>query len=559
MLCESITSHGGAKRLSYIRAKKTARLIGFFHSHLHIGEETAYFRGVLALRWTTFMGKCGRQNKRRTVSHICQVRLPPHVTIPACLWWLLTALALLTCGAKVISCNDIQASCEDQQVLPWSLVQEIQSYAPIVNKIIKAVVYGSEKNRTYEELAMFVDKFGSRFTGTSNLEKSIDYLVHLLESEDFDKVYTEPVAVPRWVRGKEGAQMRYPRLKKLPILGLGGSVGTGHKGVTAKVFVVDSFSELQKYRHQLKGKIVVFNERYTSYEETVRYRLHGPSAAAKVGAVAALVRSVTPLSIASPHGGNTEYTRGVRKIPAAAITVEDAELLKRLQERGITPVVKLVMDAKFQTSTFSLNTVAEIKGHSFDDEVVIVGGHIDSWDVGQGAMDDGGGAFVSVQSLRVLRRLGLRPRRTVRCVLWTGEEMGYIGGKRYFELHGEETMERVNIAMESDSGTFRPKGLGFTGRSEEAKCIIAEVLSLFRSINASELTLGAETPDLTEWEKRDVPIASLSTHNERYFYFHHTEGDTMTVEDPKNLDLCTALWAGVAYVLADLRDSLPRA
>ncbi|KAK8763634.1 hypothetical protein V5799_033757, partial [Amblyomma americanum] len=162
--------------------------------------------------------------------------------------------------------------------------------------------------------------------------------------------------------------MRYPRLKKLPILGLGGSVGTGHKGVIAKVFVVDSFSELQKYRHQLKGKIVVFNERYTSYEETVRYRLHGPSAAAKVGAVAALVRSVTPLSIASPHGGNTEYTRGVRKIPAAAITVEDAELLKRLQERGITPVVKLVMDAKFQTSTFSLNTVAEIKGHSLDDE-----------------------------------------------------------------------------------------------------------------------------------------------------------------------------------------------
>ncbi|KAL1479066.1 hypothetical protein MTO96_052168 [Rhipicephalus appendiculatus] len=225
---------------------------------------------------------------------------------------------------------------------------------------------------------------------------------------------------------------------------------------------------------------------------------------------------------------------------------------------GITPVVKLIMHNKDLPAVISRNTVAEITGREKPREVVIVSGHIDSWDVGQGAMDDGGGAFISWRALDVFRRLGLRPRRTVRSVLWTAEEVGTMGAEQYFADHADERNECINIAMESDMGTFKPKGLAFSGHSERARCVIAEVLSLFSDIDATELTIGADAPDLRKWIKAGFPVASLTTHNEKYFYFHHTEGDTMTVHDPKVLDLCTAMWAGVAYVLADLHDSLPR-
>lgn len=437
-------------------------------------------------------------------------------------------------------------------------MEEIHGYAPVIKSIINAVVHGSERNKTYEDLALFVDTFGARYTGTAALERSIDYMVKLLKRRRLDNVHTEPVRVPRWFRGYEAAWMVAPRLQKLPILGLGYSAPTPRHGITAPILVVDSFEQLHENSHKATGKIVVFNQKYISYDETSKYRKQGAEEAAKVGAVAVLVRSVTPFSIASPHTGFTTFTERRFRIPSASITVEDAELLKRMQNRGITPVVKLIMRNKELPAVISRNTVAEVTGREKPREVVIISGHIDSWDVGQGAMDDGGGAFISWRALDVFRRLGLRPRRTVRSVLWTAEEVGTMGAEQYFADHADEKKERINIAMESDMGTFKPKGLAFSGHSERARCVIAEVLSLFSDIDATELTIGADAPDLRQWIKAGFPVASLTTHNGKYFYFHHTDGDTMTVHDPKVLDLCTALWAGVAYVLADLHDSLPR-
>uniref|UniRef100_A0A131Z1M1 Carboxypeptidase Q n=1 Tax=Rhipicephalus appendiculatus TaxID=34631 RepID=A0A131Z1M1_RHIAP len=466
--------------------------------------------------------------------------------------------AVLVLDAAVVTQSQNQYKCHGNTALPRRLVREIRSYKPIVEKIIDMVVYGAEQNVTYDELAIFVDRFGARPSGSKTLEDSIDYMVDILRGHRLDCVHTEEARIEIWRRGREGAWILKPRKKKMNILGLGNSVGTPAGGITAPVLVVKSFEELKRNARKAKGKIVVFNQAFVSYDKTVKYREHGATEAAKAGAVAALVRSVTPFSINSPHTGVMEYGKNTPRIPTASITLEDAELLARWQDRGIKPVIKLVMGAKRLPPGVSRNTIAEIRGRTKPKEVVAVSGHIDSWDVGQGAMDDGAGAFIAWRALAVLRRLGLRPRRTLRSILFTGEEQGITGAMDYFERHFPHERNLLNVVMESDSGTFRPLGLAFSGSNKRARCIVAEVLSLFASINATLLTLGVLEPDLEPWIKQGVPALALNTADERYFYFHHTEADTMSVLDRHELDLCTALWAAASYIFADLSIRLPR-
>lgn len=224
--------------------------------------------------------------------------------------------------------------CNDTKVLPESLKTEIEGYRDDIKKIIDTVVYGEEQNKTYNELAKFVDGFGARPSGSKVLEDSIDYMVELLCDRKLDRVYTEQAPVVNWERGHEEAWMTQPRMKKMKILGLGSSVATPPGGIEAKVLVVRSFAELEKNATQAKDRIVVFNQPYTGYTfETVKYRVFGAIKAANVSASAALVRSVTPLSINSPHTGFMRYHPNITKIPSASITVEDAELLDRLQAR----------------------------------------------------------------------------------------------------------------------------------------------------------------------------------------------------------------------------------
>ncbi|XP_068093798.1 carboxypeptidase Q isoform X2 [Hyperolius riggenbachi] len=437
-----------------------------------------------------------------------------------------------------------------------SIRQEVANYKDVAKSIINLAVYGNAQNRSYERLAQFVDTIGNRVSGSENLKKAIKYMYSALQEDKLQNVSLEPVKIPHWERGEESAVMMQPRKKKLAILGLGGSVGTPPEGVLAEVIVVTSFNELQKRAQEAKGKIVVYNQPYVSYGVTVEYRERGAAEASRVGAVASLIRSVASFSINSPHTGWQDYEDGVPKIPTACITIEDAELMARLTSRGVKVVVQLKMGAVQHPDADSFNTVAEIVGSKYPEQVVIVSGHLDSWDVGQGAMDDGGGAFISWEALSLIRDLGLRPKRTVRLVLWTGEEQGGVGANQYYERHKKD-IGNMDLVMESDIGTFRPLGIRFSGKSD-ARDIMLEVMQLLAPINVTKLYDEADGTDISFWMQAGVPGASLMDDASRYFWFHHSEGDTMTVQDPAWMNLCAAIWTVVAYVVADLEEMLPR-
>ncbi|XP_037641802.1 carboxypeptidase Q-like [Sebastes umbrosus] len=432
---------------------------------------------------------------------------------------------------------------------------EVAAYADVAKQIIDLAVSGDAQNRSYRRLADFTDTIGNRVSGSQNLEMAIKYMYKAMTQDGLD-VHLEPVKVPHWVRGKESAEMIAPRAKSLAMLGLGSSIGTPPEGIEAEVLVVQSFEELKRRASEAMGRIVVFNQPFVSYGETVKYRAYGASEAAKLGAVASLIRSITPYSINSPHTGWQDYQDGVKRIPSACITMEDAELMWRMAQRGERIVVRLTMGAKTLPDADSFNTVAEITGWQHPEQVVLLSGHLDSWDVGQGAMDDGGGAMISWEALSLIKDLGLRPRRTLRTVLWTAEEPGGVGAQQYFNLH-KVNMSNVDLVMESDAGTFTPVALQFTG-SVAAQKMMAEVVKLLAPINTTKLETHGEGTDISPWMQAGVPGASLHVADSRYFWFHHSEGDTMTVQDPREMNLCSALWAVVAYVVADLQDMLPR-
>ncbi|KAM8871181.1 carboxypeptidase Q-like [Spinachia spinachia] len=434
-------------------------------------------------------------------------------------------------------------------------VAEVAGYADVAKQIIDLAVFGAAQNRSYRRLAHFTDTIGNRVSGSHSLEMAIKYMYNALAQEGLD-VHLEPVKIPHWVRGKESAEMIAPRAKSLALLGLSSSVGTPPEGIEAEVLVVQSFEELKHRASEAMGRIVVFNQPFVSYGETVAYRAYGASEAAKVGAVATLIRSITPFSINSPHTGFQDYQDGVKRIPSACITVEDAELMWRMAQTGHRVVVRLTMAAETLPDADSFNTVAEIRGWQHPEQVVLLSGHLDSWDVGQGAMDDGGGVMISWEVLSLIKDLGLRPRRTLRAVLWTAEEQGGVRAQQYYDRH-KVNMSNFDLVMESDLGTFAPVALQFTG-SDAAQKVMAEVVKLLAPINTTELETRGEGTDISPWMQAGVPGASLHVEDSRYFWFHHSEGDTMTVQDPRDMNLCSALWAVVAYVVADLQDMLPR-
>lgn len=327
-----------------------------------------------------------------------------------------------------------------------NLVHQVNEFKDVAEKIINFTINGRGKGQVWRKLAEFTDKFGSRLAGSTALENGIDYVLDKMKFENLDNVHEEIVNIPHWVRGNESCDLVLPRPHKMLILGLGYSIGTKPDGIVAEAIVVNSFEELEKRKKEVAGKIVVYNQAFVSYGKTVIYRVNGASIASKYGAVASLIRSITPLSISSPHTGMQTYMKGVKKIPTACITVEDAEMLDRMSKRGEKIVIKLKMDAHQYGDVKSRNTVAEIKGTHFPNEIVLISGHLDSWDVGQGAMDDGGGAFISWQALSIIKALGLRPKRTIRTVLWTAEEFGMIGSAQYYQRHKVEYFIHSNYS-----------------------------------------------------------------------------------------------------------------
>jgi carboxypeptidase Q len=406
----------------------------------------------------------------------------------------------------------------------------------------------------WERLALLGDTFGHRLSGSQSLEDAIQWAVQEMKKDGLENVHTEPVKVPHWVRGQESVEITVPRRLPMVMLGLGNSVGTPPEGVEAEVLVVRSFEELEAAADRVKGRIVLYNVPFTNYGDTVQFRGTGPSRAAALGAVAALVRSVGPPGLRLPHTGALRYTEGIPQIPAAAITTEDADLLQRMQDRGTRVRVRLRMEAKFLPDADSFNVVGEIRGRERPDEVVVVGGHIDSWDVGTGSTDDGGGCVVTWEALRLMKKLNLRPRRTVRVVLWTNEENGTRGGVAYRDKYKEQLANHV-LMLESDVGVFRPTGFGFTG-SDAARAKVSDIATLLRGIQADRIGAGGDGADIgPSVQAAGIPAMSLESDG-NYFLIHHTPADTIDKIDPMDVSRAAAAIAVMAYVIAEMPERL---
>jgi carboxypeptidase Q len=407
----------------------------------------------------------------------------------------------------------------------------------------------------WQRLAVLTDTIGNRLSGSAALEHAIQWAVEEMKRDGLENVHTERVMVPKWVRGTESAEMVEPARHPIVMLGLGDSVGTSQEGVQAEVVTFHSFEELDTKASLVRGKIVFFNVPFTAYGETVRFRSGGPSRAARYGAVAMLIRAVGPEGLRTPHTGALQYSPDAPKIPAAAITAEDADRIQRMTDRGSRVVVRLKMEAHFEPDAESANVIGELRGRERPEEIVVVSGHLDSWDVGAGASDDGGGCIVTWEALRIMKKLNLRPRRTVRVVLWTNEENGGRGGLAYRDQHRAELPRHV-MMLESDGGVFRPLGFGFTG-NETARQTVKTIASLLSGIAADQINAGGGGADIgpSVTEGR-IPAMSLDVDGSKYFLIHHTPADTIDKIDAVEMAKCAAAVAVMAYVVADLPQRL---
>jgi carboxypeptidase Q len=404
------------------------------------------------------------------------------------------------------------------------------------------------------KLAYLCDRIGNRLSGSAALERAVTWAAAQMKADGLSNVVTPRVKVPHWVRGNESASLMEPVNKPLTILGLGGSIATLKRGITAEVVPVSSFEDLEKKgRTVIEGKIVLFNVPYEGYNRTVVYRTAGPSRAARLGAVAALVRSVTPISLQSPHTGALEYSDGFPKIPAAAVTIEDALLIQRLVDAGNPVTVHLEMEAHMLPDADSANVIGEIPGRERPDEVVVIGGHLDSWDVGAGAQDDGSGCITALEAVHIIHALGLTPRRTLRVVFWTNEENGGAGGEAYRAWAGDTVKNHV-AAIEMDGGAEKPVGFGLSANGDLQALLgrVREIGVLLDRIDASSVQPGGGGADIAPIMVDGVPGLALRTVGTHYFDWHHSRADTTDKVKIEDLRANIAAMAVMAYVLADM-------
>lgn len=414
----------------------------------------------------------------------------------------------------------------------------------------------------WKKLEYLCDRIGHRIDGSPALTRAIEWAAGEMRREGLSNVQTPLVKVPNWVRGQESAHLLEPLDSPIPMLGLGGSIGTPPEGITADVVAVANYEELEALgAGEVRGKIVLFNAPWQGYGKTVQYRHSGASHAAKLGAVASLVRSVTPLSLRDPHTGTMEYEPGVAQIPHAAISVEDSLRIQRLLDAGNRVRMQLKMSAKTLPDADAANVMGEIPGREKPEEIVVLGGHLDSWDVGQGAQDDGCGVVACWQAVVLMKQLNLIPRRTVRIVGWADEEHTGAGGKAYRAWVGDAVKNHV-AAIEMDGGAERPVGYGLSiqgAKDDVMKRALERAKAIGRlldGIGAGEMTNGGGGADIAPIMAQGVPGFGHRTVGTRYFEWHHSEADTLDKIDPKEFRLNVASLAVLAYVLADMDERI---
>jgi carboxypeptidase Q len=425
----------------------------------------------------------------------------------------------------------------------------------------------------YRQVAHLADNIGPRLTGSAQAAKAVEYVAGELKNLGCD-VTLEKVMVPHWVRGEEtGALLQFPgqaanTTQKIVLCALGASVATPAQGLTAEVVAVQDFDEFKLLPHdKIAGKIVLFNHSFDkqmaaqgrgsdAYNEAVVYRSDGPATAARQGAAACLIKSVGGADYRLPHTGQTKYDDGGAKIPAAAVTAEDAELIADLVKQG--PVkMKLVLTPQNLPEVESYNVIGDLKGSEHPEELVIVSGHLDSWDLGTGAIDDGAGVAVSMEAANLVRKLHLQPRRTIRVIAWMNEENGSAGSKKYAAEHANE-MSQHFAAMETDGGAGHPLGINMKVKPE-AKKMLGPVAAVLQTSGAGILAFTEHAgADIEPLDKAGVPTFAPIQDSRFYFNYHHTAADTLDKIVPKELAENSAVVAVWAYAMANMEQPLPR-
>lgn len=426
----------------------------------------------------------------------------------------------------------------------------------------------------YRQTRYLTNNIGPRLSGSAQAQRAVEYVADEMRKAGFE-VRLQKVMVPVWVRGVEtGEVVEFPGMargttQKIVLAALGGSIATPAEGLTAEIVVVNSFDELNALgREKVAGKIVLFNNKFdrelqasgfggAAYSQAVQYRFGGAMAAAPLGAVAVLVRSAGGSQNRLAHTGAMGYAEGIPKIPAASVSFEDAEMLANLAMDGKT-IVHFTITPKTLPDAPSYNVVADLKGSEKPDEVVVIGGHLDSWDLGTGALDDATGVAVSMQVPYLIKQLNLKPKRTIRVVAFMNEENGGAGGRGYFD-DVKGSLDKQFAAIESDLGASHPIGFQFAGKAE-AQTYFAPILKVLSLQGASQTLLqpGGVGADIGPLTQAGVPSFAPYFNQQTYFNYHHTAADTFDKVNPRELAELGSVMAVLAYGLANLERPIPR-
>ncbi|HTS03042.1 MAG TPA: M28 family peptidase [Thermoanaerobaculia bacterium] len=417
------------------------------------------------------------------------------------------------------------------------------------------VVSAKATDGAYETIRELLEASGPRLTGSPGDALAVAWATRALEARGFSNVHTEPVTAKHWERGEESGELLLPIPLRLSLCALGGSVGTPDGGVEADVVEATSLEGVDALGEKAKGKIVLIwqvmerGPTGAGYGATVPIRTNGASRAAKVGAAAVLVRSVGTSSARFPHTGAVDYAEGVAPIPAAALAIPDADLLHRYLGAGRRVRVRLRLGARTLPDVKAANVIGEIPGRERPEEIVVVGGHHDSWDLGTGAMDDGAGCGISIEAARLVGRLPRRPRRTIRVVLFANEENGLAGGRAYAKEHAAELGRHV-AAVEADAGAGRTSGFGWTAGPSAAP-LVAELAAFLAPFGWGEARKGGGGADIGPMRAAGVPTFSPTQDVARYFDLHHSADDTFDKIDRDELKTAVATVAALLYTLAE--------
>lgn len=477
-------------------------------------------------------------------------------------------------AVAVMMLTGLQSSGQAQQPQPQTAPKPA-SFSPQLLSNLKRIQQAAlTSDYALRQVAYLSNNIGPRLSGSPQAEAAVQYVAAEMRRLGC-QVTLEKVMVPHWVRGEEQAALvSWPgqvrgTTQKIVLTALGGSVATPPAGTTAEVLVVNSFEELDALgRQRVAGKIVLFNVKFDdrmakqgygeeAYGQAVAYRGRGPSAAARLGAVASLIRSVGGAQYRLPHTGSTRYAADAPQIPAAAVTGEDADLIAGLAKQG--PVsMRLLLTPRTLPDAVSYNVIADYRGSERPDEIVIVSGHLDSWDLGTGAIDDASGVAVAMQTIQLLRQLRLRPRRTIRMVAWMNEENGLAGGRAYVKDYEAQLPNHV-AAIEMDRGAGHP--LGYAAKASAAALeMLAPVSTVLAASGAGLSRREEEAPeaDITPLSLAGVPAFGLWQDTRTYFDYHHTSADTFDKIVPEELAENAAVMAVLAYALADMPQPIPR-